>query len=218
MSKVEMEISPKEQLIETGIRLFAELNGHEVSNRRLAREANVNHAMINYHFGSRDGLCDAIFNRALGKWAEALSPILKQADTAIDSATCEADLESVARRLVSDILLAVTGEKSSQFLAVLLNDDLTTPQRYYDRVFDEVLAPFHTLAAKLAARSIGYPEDSMECYVVGQTIVAQCMTFFRGRILLLRKAGPVLDEKSKAEAIIRVVSDSVVATLGFRSV
>lgn len=214
MTQAETTVPPKQRLIETAIRLFAELNGHEVSNRRLAKEAEVNHAMINYHFGSREGLCEAVFSHALEKWSAVILPIFDRADTALATAESKEDLELVARRLIDDVLTVVTGGESAKFLAVLLNDDLTTPAHYFDRLFYEILAPFHTLAAKIAARATGKPENSMDCIVMGQTIVAQCMTFFRGRVLLLRKQDAVDRNENKTDVIIRVVSDSVVAALG----
>lgn len=208
------ENSPKERLIATGIKLFAELNGHEVSNRRLAKEAKVNHAMINYHFGSRDGLCDAVFSRALEEWSAVILPILNRAEEALPKADSKDKIEEIARTLVDEVLKAVTGKESSSFLAVLLNEDLTTPQRHFDRLFDEVLAPFHTLAARLASKATGKDEDDIDCIVLGQVIVAQCMTFFRGRILLVRKLGTTTPDEEKTASIIRVVSSSVVAALG----
>jgi len=214
MTGTKSENSPKQRLVETGIKLFAELNGHEVSNRRLAKEAKVNHAMINYHFGSRDGLCEAIFTRALEEWSDVILPILNKAESALITTGSKKELETTVCELVKSVLLAVTGKESSKFLAVLLNEDLTTPEHHFDRLFDEILAPFHTVAAKLAAKASGKAEDDIECIIMGQIIVAQCMTFFRGRVLLLRKTGTVVPDEVRAEAVIRMVSHSVIAALG----
>lgn len=214
MNRETTSTPPKERLIEAGIRLFGELNGHEVSNRLLASEADVNHAMINYHFGSRDGLCEAIFDHAIKEWSAVILPIFERTERDLAATVTKNELEPIVRRLIPAMIEVVTGRESSKFLAVLLNEDLTTPARYFDRLFSEVLAPFHTLAARIAAMATGKPENSLECFVLGQTIVAQCMTFFRGRVLLLRKSGQAAPDKEKIAVISRVVSDSVVAALG----
>lgn len=214
MSQEAQKNSPKKRMIESGIKLFAELSGHEVSNRRLAKEAQVNHAMINYHFGSRDGLCEAIFSHALEKWSAYILPVFNNAEKALHKASTPEELERITRSLVRDVITAVTADVSSRFLAVLLNDDLTTPQHFFDRLFDEVLEPFHSLAASLASKATGKAKDSLDCLIMGQVIVAQCMTFFRGRVLMLRKVGNIAEGKEKTDNIIRVVSDSVVATIG----
>jgi len=200
------------RLIEAGTWLFAEHNGHEVSNRRLAAEAKVNHAMINYHFGSREGLLDAIFSHCLLKWKETILPLLAAAEARLggDRQT----LAQAVRQLVDGVIAAITGKESGRFLAVLLNDDLTTPKKYYDRLFTEVLAPFHRTASRIAAEARGLKPEAFESLVLGQAMVAQCMTFFRGRILLLpRLKWPDLDGE-KSLLISRPLGDAIVASLG----
>ncbi|SNS07553.1 transcriptional regulator, TetR family [Humidesulfovibrio mexicanus] len=200
------------KLIEAGTWLFAEHNGHEVSNRRLAAEAKVNHAMINYHFGSREGLLDAIFSHCLQKWKEIILPLLEAAETRIGGG--KDALAAAVRELVDGVIAAITGKQSGRFLAVLLNDDLTTPKKYYDRLFNEVLAPFHRTASRIAAEAKGLKPEAFESLVLGQAIVAQCMTFFRGRVLLLpRLKWPDL-EGDKHLLISRPLGDAIVASLG----
>lgn len=200
------------RLIEAGTWLFAELNGHEVSNRRLAAEAKVNHAMINYHFGSREGLLEAIFTHCLQKWKGIILPLLEAAEARLGEG--REVLAQVVRQLVEGVIAAVTSRESGRFLAVLLNDDLTTPKKYYDRLFNEVLAPFHRTASRIAAAARGIRPESFECLVLGQAMVAQCMTFFRGRVLLLpRMKWPDLDGE-KSLMISRPLGDAIVASLG----
>lgn len=200
------------KLIEAGTWLFAEHNGHEVSNRRLAAEAKVNHAMINYHFGNREGLLDAIFSHCLNKWKEIILPLLDAAEARIGGG--KNALAAAVRELVDGVIEAITGKQSGRFLAVLLNDDLTTPKKYYDRLFNEVLAPFHRTASRIAAEAKGLKPEAFESLVLGQAIVAQCMTFFRGRVLLLpRLKWPDL-EGEKHLLISRPLGDAIVASLG----
>jgi len=206
------ENSTRLRLIEAGTWLFAELNGHEVSNRRLAGEAKVNHAMINYHFGSREGLLEAIFDHCLQKWKEIILPLLNAAEARLGGD--RQALAAAVRQLVDGVIAAITSKESGRFLAVLLNDDLTTPKKYYDRLFNEVLAPFHRTASRIAAEARGVKPEAFESLVLGQAIVAQCMTFFRGRVLLLpRLRWPDLDGE-KSRLISRPLGDSIVASLG----
>lgn len=206
------EHQTRHRLIEAGTWLFAEHNGHEVSNRRLAAEAKVNHAMINYHFGSREGLLDAIFSHCLQKWKEIILPLLAAAEARLDGDRRE--LAAAVRDLVDGVIAAITGKESGRFLAVLLNDDLTTPKKYYDRLFNEVLAPFHRTASHIAAAAKGLRPEAFESLVLGQAMVAQCMTFFRGRVLLLpRLKWPNL-EGDKYLLISRPLGDAIIASLG----
>lgn len=200
------------RLIEAGAWLFAEHNGHEVSNRRLAAQAKVNHALINYHFGSREGLLEAIFTHCLEKWKEIILPLLQSAEARLGGD--RAALAQAVRDLVDGVIAAITSRESGRFLAVLLNDDLTTPRKYYDRLFSEVLAPFHRTASRIAAEARGIKPEAFESLVLGQALVAQCMTFFRGRVLLLpRLKWPDLDGE-KSRIISRPLGDAIVASLG----
>ncbi|MGO4839574.1 TetR/AcrR family transcriptional regulator, partial [Rhizobiaceae sp. 2RAB30] len=55
----------RERLMDVAERLFAELGYSNVSTRNIADEANANSAAVHYHFGSKDGLLDAVFRRRL---------------------------------------------------------------------------------------------------------------------------------------------------------
>jgi hypothetical protein len=116
--------------------------------------------------------------------------------------------------MVDGVIAAITGKQSGRFLAVLLNDDLTTPKKSTTALFNEVLAPFHRTASRIAAEAKGLKPEAFESLVLGQAIVAQCMTFFRGRVLLLpRLKWPDL-EGDKHLLISRPLGDAIVASLG----
>lgn len=59
----------KDHIIDVAERVFAELGYEGASTRHLASEAGVNMAMINYYFGSKDGLMKAVLTRRMtGMW------------------------------------------------------------------------------------------------------------------------------------------------------
>lgn len=58
-----MKEDKKEAIIETAERLFSELGYNGTSTRAIATEAGVNMAMLNYYFGSKEGLYKEIFER-----------------------------------------------------------------------------------------------------------------------------------------------------------
>src|SRR4051812_50014156 len=53
----------KEIILDTAERLFAERSYASVSLREITAEAGVNLAAVNYHFGSKDALLLAVFQR-----------------------------------------------------------------------------------------------------------------------------------------------------------
>ena len=58
-----MSIDTKEQILDAAEKLFAEHGIEAVSLRSIISEAGVNLAAIHYHFGSREGLVEAVFER-----------------------------------------------------------------------------------------------------------------------------------------------------------
>jgi AcrR family transcriptional regulator len=62
-----MPISPdrKQRLLDAAEKLFAEKGFHATSLRQITADAGANLAAVNYHFGSKDGLIAAVFERCV---------------------------------------------------------------------------------------------------------------------------------------------------------
>ncbi|WP_062973405.1 TetR/AcrR family transcriptional regulator [Nocardia flavorosea] len=60
-------------LLAAGRRLFAEQGYAATTTRQIAAEANVSHALLRYHFGSKTGLRDAVDAELLGSFGRALA-------------------------------------------------------------------------------------------------------------------------------------------------
>ena len=202
------------RLVAAGAKLFGEHCSHEVSNRALAKEAGVNHAAINYYFGSREGLCEAIFQDCLDKWKAIMLPVVDRVHQRLDEHCTQEGLARISHELVCDMVAAITGKAGSHLLKVLFNEGLIKPKEFNRRMFQDVIHPFHAVSTRLAAIAKGLDPDDLESLVLGQTIVAQCMTFFRGRVLL----PPRLDASDltveRADQIAAILSRSIRASLG----
>ena len=59
------KIDKKEHLLNVAERVFGEMGYDGASTRVLAQEAGVNMAMLNYYFGSKDGLLKAVVERRM---------------------------------------------------------------------------------------------------------------------------------------------------------
>ncbi len=82
----------REILLQTASRLFAEKGFEAVSIRELSKEANVNIAMIAYHFGSKEGLFKAIVGEKIPKMTAQLKNIQKSEGTAWDKISAIIDI------------------------------------------------------------------------------------------------------------------------------
>lgn len=66
------------KLLDAAERLFAQHGFAETSLRTITSKAGVNLAAVNYHFGSKEALIQAVFQRYLDPFAEAVSKQLDQ--------------------------------------------------------------------------------------------------------------------------------------------
>ncbi|RNI22384.1 TetR/AcrR family transcriptional regulator [Rufibacter latericius] len=72
------KIDKKEHLLNVAERVFGELGYDGASTRLLAQEAGVNMAMLNYYFGSKDGLLMAVVERRMGHMKKGFEEIAQQ--------------------------------------------------------------------------------------------------------------------------------------------
>ena len=94
-------LDTKEIIMQTAARLFSEKGFEAVSIRELAKEAQVNIAMIAYHYGSKEGLFKAIVEDKIPKSGVQLKAIQKSEGTAWDKVSMAIDLY-IERMFLSD--------------------------------------------------------------------------------------------------------------------
>lgn len=68
----------KDHILDVAERLFSEMGFEGASTRHISKEAAVNMAMLNYYFGSKDGLYRAVLERRLGNFRQTLSSLFHE--------------------------------------------------------------------------------------------------------------------------------------------
>jgi AcrR family transcriptional regulator len=69
------KIDKKDHILDVAERVFSELGFDGASTRTISGEAGVNMAMLNYYFGSKEGLFLAVFNRKIISFQDLLKNI-----------------------------------------------------------------------------------------------------------------------------------------------
>jgi len=67
----------KEHILNVAEHIFAEVGFHGATTRAISRKAGVNMAMLNYYFGSKEGMYLAVFDRKIASLENTLSTINK---------------------------------------------------------------------------------------------------------------------------------------------
>jgi AcrR family transcriptional regulator len=124
-------VSAKEQLVLTAERLFAQYGINGVSLRQISLEAgNGNNSAVSYHFGSRDGLIQAIFENRLIEMSDRRAELFARAMPSHDGDELRTWLTSYLLPIVDQA--EQSGNYYLSFLEELRRFDNIA--RYFDRL------------------------------------------------------------------------------------
>jgi AcrR family transcriptional regulator len=138
-----MAAGTKEQILDVAERLFAENGVHGASLRAIITEAEVNLAAVHYHFGSKDALVEAVFERRVGPVNEARLRWLDRIEAASDGTP---PVDEVLRALVTPaIQLALDPERGHTFMKTcgrFYTESGDYLQPIFDRLFSKIIERF----------------------------------------------------------------------------
>lgn len=97
-----MEISPKDRIMESAIKLFSTKGFDATSVDEIAKDSNINKAMIYYYFSSKDGLLVSIIRKSIDEFYKTVQ------DMDIESF---ASLKDFIRTLVVNLVDYITTHK-----------------------------------------------------------------------------------------------------------
>ncbi len=145
------QVETRDRILDTAESLFSDQGFRDVSLRHITREAGVNIAAVNYHFGSKEALVAEVLTRVI-------SPINRERLNLLDQAEAEAKGESISLETILDALhrpvvtqLQQTGHQSSVYLK-LAGRCLSEPaENFSDTIvvlFKEVIQRFMAATCK----------------------------------------------------------------------
>ncbi|MGW0176793.1 TetR/AcrR family transcriptional regulator [Rhodococcus sp. NPDC003322] len=166
--------SPRVALLEVAERLFAESGIDAVSIRDITGAAGANVGAVNYYFGSKLGLLDALVDRRLKELADRRRPYVEALDAAGRSPSVRAVVEAFVRPLAE--LVSEEGRTGQYYVTLLARvtlADLDLPslrdrrqlstryQQLYQRAMPGIDAPTAAvrvaMATTLALEVLGRP-------------------------------------------------------------
>lgn len=110
------KIDKKASILEAAEKLFSELGYEGASTRQIAKEAGANMAMINYYFGSKEGVFMEIMNNRIQSFKEELNSISH------DQLSCMEKILKVVEGYATRILC-------NHSLHKMMHRELSLPQR-----------------------------------------------------------------------------------------
>lgn len=143
----------KKRILDAAEHLFARKGFHNASLRSITRSAGVNLAAIGYHFGSKEGLMEAVLERRLKHINDLRLQRLTAVKEASDDSSNRPDLEEVLRAFIEPALRFRTAPGSKDFIT-LVGRALVEPDDKIRRLFMEMIRPVFLLFFETLSESV----------------------------------------------------------------
>ncbi|MFV3385777.1 TetR family transcriptional regulator [Pseudomonas sp. NY15364] len=143
-----------ERILDAAEQLFAEKGFAETSLRLITSKAGVNLAAVNYHFGSKKALIQAVFSRFLGPFCASLEKELDRRQAKSDT---QVSLEELLELLVEQALAVKprSGNDLSIFMRLLglaFSQSQGHLRKYLEEVYGKVFRRYMLLVHEAAPR------------------------------------------------------------------
>ncbi|MGQ9371574.1 TetR/AcrR family transcriptional regulator [Azospirillum sp. ST 5-10] len=193
--------SAKERILDAAETLFGELGYGGATARRIADEAGVPVALINYHFGSKEGLYRAIFEKRT-------PAIYDQRVVGLQLARSEPNrdrrIELVIKALIVPMLGLRGGGKASAFGRILARE-LSDPAAESRGIFREMFDPVAQMMIDAIAEC--FPEwTAAEVHWAYHTMLGAMMIVMMDNGRIARLSGGAASAENHEEAARHIVA------------
>jgi TetR/AcrR family transcriptional regulator, regulator of cefoperazone and chloramphenicol sensitivity len=158
-----------ERLLNAATHLFAARGFAKVTVRDICRTARANVAAVNYHFGGKAGLYDAVLRVAI----RIMQGTTEAARQAGDNRSPDQQLEAY----VTIFLHRVAAHSRDSWIHQLMMRELSDPTHALDMVAEEVIQPRLAYLTSIIIKLLGCPEDDPR--------VARCLLSVNAQVLAL---------------------------------
>jgi AcrR family transcriptional regulator len=182
----------KERLVQVAARLFGERGYAKVTVRDICRKARANVAAVNYHFGGKLGLYQAVVR-------EAMREMQGTTDAAREAGAQQASDEQLAS-YIRVFIERLVGHGRDGWIHQLMVRELSDPTPALDLVMTEVIKPrLEYLSAIVAALLDCSPDDErvLACVL---SVQSQCLSVMRGPMPAIGYEGVATPEQIAATA------------------
>jgi AcrR family transcriptional regulator len=171
----------KDRLLNAACNVFAERGFHDATVAEICEKAEANIAAVNYHFGDKESLYDAVWHHAFVR-ANSAYPVdarLPEHPELIDYLYSHA----------SAILHRIFSETDTGLFAKLLYREMASPTLALDHIAEEVLQPQSEFVARALRTQLGSSISEAQFRRCMHSIIGQCAFYNFSRPLRERVLG-----------------------------
>ena len=169
----------KEKLLQTAIELFAKHGINGVSTRMLAKESGVNLSSINYYFGGKQKLYDAVLESIVEKIsafiASKRAPLLET----------QLPPNEEFKVFIGNLIDFLCSNTISNAQAELFVKEIIQPSGVYNQLYAQVIEPMHKRLTTLVMQTTTLTEQ--EAIIQVHCLMGQAVNFKIHKHALLRR-------------------------------
>ena len=169
----------KEKLLQTAIELFAKHGINGVSTRMLAKESGVNLSSINYYFGGKQKLYDAVLESIV----EKISAFIASKRAPLLEAQLPPNEEF--KVFIGNLIDFLCSNTISNAQAEIVIKEIIQPSGVYNQLYAQVIEPMHKRLTTLVMQTTTLTEQ--EAIIQVHCLMGQAVNFKIHKHALLRR-------------------------------
>lgn len=173
----------REKLLQTAAKMFAQYGINGVSTRDLVKKSGVNLCSINYYFGSKQKLYEAVMNNVYEHIQQNFIEKIKIG--AAEGLTLSPKEE--IKRIIGAFFDFLCSNIVSDTQAELLVREMFNPTSVYDKFYSGGFEPLHKYISGLVAALQGIAPDSEQAILQTHLLLGQALIFRIHREALFRR-------------------------------
>lgn len=176
------------RILEAAGRLFADRGFDGVSVREMAREAKVNAAAINYHFGGKEALYHGVLKKLIEDTEPLFRPLIELLRVQLDEADGDRNaLARIAAGLIRSLMMGILSRRTLRWQMPMMLREFHHPSGEFGMLVRDRIDPVHDAVAELVSVSTGYERRAPETLLLTANMIAQCMAFGATKGLILAR-------------------------------
>jgi len=144
----------KTRILDAAEKLFAQKGFKDTSIHRLAREARVNQAAINYHFGSKGALVEQVIERRLSVIGQRRMQNLQSIKDAADRRRGRPDCHELLQAYIEPAFALTETTQGKRYFLVIVGRALAEPDDVIRNIFIRQFEPAFLLLAELMQNAL----------------------------------------------------------------
>lgn len=159
--------STQNRLLEIAGEIFATSGFENATVAEITKKAAVNVASINYHFGDKLGLYEAVLQHAIS------------ADIAPANPSGNVERQFVA--FVSEFICSLIGPGRPTWCSRLMTREITQPTPAFGKMIRQVIRPRYSRAREIIGAFLNEPVESERVRLAAHSVIAQCVHWSHAR-------------------------------------